>query len=464
MANLPRSERDVAIELYKSFCDPVIFGEWLFDARLEEWQRDALRDFAKGGRVARAVCNGGGKTRLFAIAGTWNLVIRKNPRSVMTAGVYRQLDAMRDELEIPIRNKKLEGWKLLEHELIHPDGSKFLWYSSDNPGLFEGQHADNLALLIDEAKSVPDAIALASHRLQAKATLAMSSPAAASGWFYGCFSTHKEFWRTAQVKAETVKRIPKEWIAEMRKMHANHPELLASMLDAEFTTNDPNSLIRLEWINRILAAPPRPMLGKLVAGIDLSASVDGDESVIIIRDGNHIKHLIAWRDSDPMRVAGRCMLELRAHNVPKENVFADSGGLGAGIVSRMQELGWPVNGVQFGGSPNSKTERVGNKMTELWDNMAEEIANGRVILPDDAKLISQLTARKSIIMSSGRLKLETKAEMKKRGVESPDRADALALSLMIPYTPSNAATICRQTQSGDAAKECFAGDFDLGAI
>jgi hypothetical protein len=180
--------------------DPIAFGEWLYDSPLEQWQRDTLAAFAKGGRVARAVCNGGGKTRLFAIAGCWYLVSRKKARVVMTAGAARQLDVLRDELSIPYRAGKLDGFKLIEHELEHPDGSKMLWYSADNPGLFEGQHADNLALFIDEAKSVPDDIALASYRLQANVTLCMSSPGAAVGWFYNCFSSQKEFWNTAQIR------------------------------------------------------------------------------------------------------------------------------------------------------------------------------------------------------------------------------------------------------------------------
>ncbi len=458
------TEHEALIELYKSFSDPVVFGEWLYESPLEEWQRETLRSFAKGGRVARAVCNGGGKTRLFAIAGTWFLVVRKNPRVVMTAGVYRQLDAMRDELAIPVRAGKLEGFKLLEHELIHPDGSKFLWYSSDNPGLFEGQHSDSLALLIDEAKSVANDIALASQRLQATHTLAMSSPAAASGWFYDCFSSQKEFWNTKQIRADTVKRISKDWIAEMRRMHVQHPELLASMLDAEFTSNDPNSLIRLEWINRNLEAPPRWIKGHVVAGIDLSASLEGDESVIVIRDGNKITQIIAWRDSDAMRVAGRCILELTTHNVPKGNVYADSGGLGAGIVARMQELGWPVNGIQFGGNPMAKTERVINRMTELWDNMAEEISNQRIILMQDDKLIAQLTIRKSVVTSSGRLKLETKAEMRKHGVQSPDRADALALALLVPQGALFSNSVYKPTEGYDAKSEGSINPdgFDLG--
>ncbi len=420
------------IELFKSWDDPCVFGEWLFDSPLEQWQRETLYEFAKTGRIARAVCNGGGKTRLFAIAGPWWLVKRKNPRVVMTAGAYRQLDCMRDELAIPIAKGKLPGWQLKEHELIHPDGAKMLWYSADNPGLFEGQHAENLALFADESKSIKDDIALAFERLQPKVMLCMSSPGGASGWFYKCFGSLRKFWNTAHVKAETCSRIPKEWIAQMREMHKENPELLASMLDAQFVSSEPDIFIQLGWINRLLENPPRYNPGQRVAGIDLSASVDGDESVIIVRDGNKIIEIVAWRDPDPMRVAGKCMAELARLGVPKENVFADAGGLGSGIVARMREIGWPVHGVQFGASPLAKSERIQNRATEVWDTMANEIQFQRIILPNDSELITQLTSRKFHIPSSGKLKLETKQEMKKRGLPSPDRADALALCLQNP--------------------------------
>ncbi len=386
----------------------------------------------------------------------------------MTAGAARQLDVLRDELAIPFRAGKLDGFKLIEHELEHPDGSKMLWYSADNPGLFEGQHSENLALFIDEAKSVTDDIALASNRLQANTTLVMSSPGAATGWFYNCFSSQKEFWRTAQIKAETVKRIPKDWIDEMRKMHRNHPDLLSSMLDAEFTSNDPNALIQLEWVNRCIKNPTRWIKGHLTAGIDLSASLTGDQSAIVVRDGNKIIAIVAWRDSDPMRVAGRCIVELNNYKVPKTNIFADSGGLGAGIVSRMQEIGWPVNGVQFGGSPLVKSDRIKNRMTELWDNMAEELANQRIILPDDPQLIAQLTGRKVIPTSSGQLRLETKAEMKKRGLDSPDIADALALSLMdtgkqkVTYTHQSHEAHSTMGNDDSEYASSSSGDFTLG--
>lgn len=448
--------------LRDSLADPIRWTEWLFDCQLDEWSKDACRSFITGKRTARAVCNGGGKTKLFAGLGSWTIARFRNSKSIMTAGVFLQCLGVRDELMRVMH--KLTGWTLNERELIHPTtGSRFIWFSADNPGYFEGHHADFVTVLIDESKSVPGGIYEASERLTAnkkRFTFAASSTGGATGWFYECFSNKKEFWDAKQISAYDIPRIKGDWIEEQKQIFGEESPLFKSMILSEFINTSADTLIQLEWINRIKSAPPRWNAGMIVAGIDLSASADGDESVIMVRNGNKIIELIAWRDADPMRVAGKCITELNRLSVPRGNIFADSGGLGSGIVSRMQELGWPITGVQFGGSPLVKSERIQNRMTELWDNMARDIELQRIILPDDSVLTSQLTSRKCTTISSGRLKLETKQEMKKRGCKSPDRADALALALMIPYQSPR-----QRTQNANDASNYLdnkgSGDYSL---
>lgn len=351
-------------------------------------------------------------------------------RVVATAGVYRQLDVLHDELARVMH--RLDGWKLTEHELEHPSGCKFLWYSADHPGLFEGQHAKHMALLIDEAKSVPRDIAAASERLQATRTLVMSSAGGAVGWFYDCFTSKRAHWNVAQVAANQCARISRDWVEEMRSMHGESSPLFRSAVLAEFSQSDEGAFISLEAVQRCIRQPPGPAGREIVAGVDLSASDSGDESVIVVRRGNAVASIVAFRDSDAMRVAGRCIMALTDQRIPRGCVFADAGGLGVGIVDRMRELGWPVNGVHFGGSPMSADPRFGNRMTELWCRMKEEIEACRIALPNDDALIAQLTGRRAVVQSSGKIKLESKAEMKRRGLPSPDRADALALALLSP--------------------------------
>lgn len=358
---------------------------------------------------------------------------------------------------ISARLHRLDGWKMIEQSLTSPDGCKALWYASSEASLFEGQHAANLLLVIDEAKSVEPSIFLAAERLQATTTLYCSSPGAALGSFYDCFAAKRQHYRTRTVTAKESSHVKPEWIQSMADLYGLEHPLYRSAVLAEFTEAVEGALISLEAVNRCIDKPPLYSGGPIVAGIDLAASSGGDESVLCVRHGNRIVEMVCWRDSDAMRVAGRCLVEMERLKVPRTNVFADAGGVGAGIVARMREMGWPINAVQFGGralDPNDPYSGQ-NRMTELWATMAKQIEDQRVILPRDDVLIAELVSRKTIPQSNGKLKLESKVEMKKRGLRSPDRAEALALCLQSPESGQPVRTTADAKDDDD---EFFNGD------
>ncbi len=64
----------------------------------------------------------------------------------------------------------------------------------------------------------------------------------------------------------------------------------------------------------------------------------------------------------------------------------------------------------------------------MWWHLGELLNNGKLAIPENAALIEQLTAPMMLQDSSGRLRLESKDAMKRRGIQSPDQADALALA------------------------------------
>lgn len=415
--------------LREAISDPVRWGEWLFEQKLDDWQCDAARAFVKGERISRAVCNGGGKTRLFAVLGSWLLASFRDSKVVMTAGVFRQCMVMKDELFRVM--PKLTGWTLKEQELVHTRGTKFMWFAADNPGFFEGHHAAHIALLIDEAKSVESGIYQASERLTAnnkRYTMVASSPGGAVGWFYDTFTSKREFWNSKHVSAIDIQRIPRGQIEEIKRMHGEESSLYKSMILAQFTESVEGSLIKLEWVNNCIQSPSYFRGGEKVAGLDPAGG--GDDNVIVIREGNRINEIIAWKDKDTMRTAGRFVAELRERKIPCQNVYADAGGVGQGILDKMAELDFVAHRIHFGGSPIYKTEVISNRMTELWVNMKEQIESRKVILPNDDKLIAQLSSRLCTVRSSGKIHLESKEEMRRRGLPSPDRADALALALL----------------------------------
>ena len=98
--------------------------------------------------------------------------------------------------------------------------------------------------------------------------------------------------------------------------------------------------------------------------------------------------------------------------------------LGIPICDRFEELGWNVRRVN-NGSPAREPEIYGNLAAEIWVQGARKIERGEIILPNDPELFAQLTTRRIGANSRGQIVLESKEQMRARGLRSPDRADAV---------------------------------------
>jgi hypothetical protein len=114
-------------------------------------------------------------------------------------------------------------------------------------------------------------------------------------------------------------------------------------------------------------------------------------------------------------------------------VFVDQTGIGAGVVDRLRQLGRRVVGVEFGGKALAEGKFI-NRRCEMWWTLAEWVKTGS--LPDVPELVGELTAPTySYGNAAGKLQLESKEDLKKRGLPSPDLADALALTFAEPVAP-----------------------------
>ena len=135
-----------------------------------------------------------------------------------------------------------------------------------------------------------------------------------------------------------------------------------------------------------------------------------------------------------MTLAGRVAERAAAEGV--RAVFVDEGGVGAGVVDRLRQLGVPfVFGVNFGGARRALGRRgakplYANKRAEMWGNMKDWLAQGAV--PTDAELRADLCGVEYGFNGKNEIQLEKKDDMKKRGLASPDLADALALTFAHP--------------------------------
>jgi phage terminase large subunit len=96
----------------------------------------------------------------------------------------------------------------------------------------------------------------------------------------------------------------------------------------------------------------------------------------------------------------------------------------------MQEQGFYLQRFN-NGSPAKRSEIYANLSAEWWSTVGQLIERRQIIIPNDEKLIAQLTSRRKLYDSKGRERLESKADLRARGVESPDRADALIGSIVL---------------------------------
>jgi hypothetical protein len=177
--------------------------------------------------------------------------------------------------------------------------------------------------------------------------------------------------------------------------------------------------------------------GAKVGGCD-PARFGDDRTSFALRQGRKVHLLQSHSGKDTMEVAGLCVRFIKDHGLTK--LFVDVGGLGAGVVDRLNEMGYrdKIHAVNSGEKPLDDTRYV-NKRAEMWGEMKDWLAGQPAQIPDSDTLHADLTGPLYTYDSNQRLKLERKEDMKKRGLRSPDEGDALALTFAFPVGESNKA-------------------------
>ena len=175
------------------------FPELFLGLKAYEWQKRVLSDLNfKEARVAMKAANGSGKTSLVAASAVlWHMIRFPQSLTITTAGVWRQVeDQLWPNLRKYIANLG-DGWRVTSNELEFSNGSRAIGFSTNDAGKFEGWHrqgpTDNLLMIVDEAKTVPDSIYEAIARCQPSRLLVMSSPGGPQGAFYKAFTKEASF-------------------------------------------------------------------------------------------------------------------------------------------------------------------------------------------------------------------------------------------------------------------------------
>jgi hypothetical protein len=421
---------------------PALFARVVLGYNLYPWQEDILNECEyilanpelRPNAISLLACNGSGKTSVFVTSLVlWAMSAYKGALVVCTSGAFRQVKEQLFPNLASFQNK-FKGWSFNTVEVNAPNGSKALGYSASDEGKAEGFHTKDkvegpLIYIVDEAKTVADPIFTAVDRCQPTLLIYVSSAGGKIGAFYRSHTSARSNFFTHKITCDDCPHIDEAMKNDIiGKYGIDHP-FTRSMLFSEFMGDEADSVISTATLDKCYASGLQQNRDNEVhAFCDFAAG--GDENVLAVRYGNKVVIEDTWTDKDTMRACGRFIVNFTRLKLKPSQITGDDGGVGHAIIDRMGELGWAINRQNNGAKP-SNDKVWANKGSEVWDRGRKLIEDCNIILPEDEVFKEQLLNRKWVFSSTGKLQLESKEDLKRRGGHSPDRADAV-LGAMMP--------------------------------
>jgi hypothetical protein len=429
--------------------DPVLFVREVLGQEPEVWQAEALRAVARGERkISIRSGHGIGKSTFASWAAIWYGTTKRgwSTKVVITAPTSSQLfDALFAELKGQLRKlpqQLLDLWDVKAERIELKAAPTEIFISArtsraEQPESMQGVHADNVLLIADEASGIPEAVyeaAVGSMSGHTATTLLLGNPTQSSGMFYDTHHRLKDEWFTMKVSCEDVpNRVSKEFIEEVRSTYGENSNAFRVRVLGEFPVADddtviPIFLLEAARVREIATSPSAPV----VWGLDV-ARFGSDRTVLTKRKGPTLQEAQAVkRNLDTMQVSGWVLNEWNESpdRLRPVEIMVDSIGLGAGVADRLRELGLPAVDINVSESPAFGDKYV-NLRAELWFRGREwfEKRNGS-LAKGDSKLVDELAMVRYSFTSNGKIKVESKDEIKKRTRDrsSPDLADSFLLT------------------------------------
>lgn len=305
--------------------------------------------------------------------------------------------------------------------------------AKENSESFAGLHAANSTpfYIFDEASAIDDVIwEVAEGGLTDGEPMwfVFGNPTRSSGRFFQCFNRNKHRWDRNQIDSRTAKMTNKKKIQEWVDDYGEDSDFVKVRVRGVFPSAGSCQFIPTDAVNHCRDYETfNQAFQSLVIGVDVARFGD-DQSVICIRRGRKVYPLRKYRGLDTMELSSRVIEAIQEHK--PQAVFIDGGGVGGGVVDRCRQLGFNVVDINFGSSPRDPV-KYALKVDEMWGEMRESIKTG-LDLPQDQDLLDELIAREYGFTPKQQIRLEKKEDMKKRGLASPDLADALALTFAEP--------------------------------
>lgn len=457
---------DDPIELLFLVDDEIINGKIVLD----DWQLQFMLDFAHKMhnsdhpfQAALQGANGIGKDK-YAIAACAVWVCMKYPFTVCPTSSASgfQLDEQTCKHIKTLANqvnskwgKNVSGfdiWKCnYRHFLCLVTNSYIPCFATDEPGKAEGFHPlkaeSKLCIFMSEDKSIPDEINVAvnkytgyTHRIHA------STPGPTRGHFYDICTNAIDRESLKDVKeappgeyiryfvpASKCRHFKQFYIEQMKRdlPGGEHGPAFKSQVHALF--GDESSMVvvaynyvwksreghtKTEWIQEPYNT----------AGLDLSDG--GDETVLVVRNGNRMLKLIPFKFDQPDDTIKFLEEKFEENKLKHPNalIFGDFGGIGAIILKRLKRLGWSNIRFRDNRHKSSQPHIYLNWNAESWFNLGNLIKRSEIILLDDPIFVKQVSSRMYKLRDGVIHQMVSKIETRNQKHPSPDRADATVLA------------------------------------
>ena len=421
--------------------DPTLFVETVLQATPQRWQAQALDAISKHDRVAIKSGHGVGKTAFESWVVLWWLMTHYPCKVAVTANSAHQLsDVLWTEIDRWARNMPSAFKDLLEFksDKISLKGATDSFAVArtsrrENPESLAGFHSPHMLFVVEEASGVPNVIfETASGALSTPGAkiIMCGNPTRSDGYFYDAFHNDRDKWHCITVSCEEGEYVDPKFIAEMAQKYGDESNVFKVRVLGEFPTQSDDVLLPLHLIEDAVtrdveAGPTTPV----VWGLDV-ARFGGDRSALAKRQGNVlIEPIKTWQNKDLMELAGIVLSEYDAvpYSQRPQAIYIDAIGLGAGLADRLRELDMPAVAVSVSETASLK-DRFNRLRDELFWGAREWFEARDCHIPDDGTLMAELSGIRYKYLSTGKLKVESKDEMKRRGQRSPDVADAFVLT------------------------------------
>lgn len=313
-----------------------------------------------------------------------------------------------------------------------------------------------MLFIVDEASGVADPIMEAILGTLSGANnklLLCGNPTRTSGTFFDAFNADRAIYKCHTVSSADSSRTNKDNIKSLIRKYGEDSNVVRVRVKGEFPKQEDDVFIMLSIVEHctMIDLPEDKAISRISFGVDV-ARYGNNETVIAKNVGGKITLPVSFIGQSLMTTVGKIVWLYRkviAENVTylgKIYVNIDDCGLGGGVTDRLEEVKReekltrmvivPVNAagkvpdevVEDGTGKVKACDIYDNMTTYLWGTAKELMIKEKIKLENDNELVGQFSCRKYRLTSRGKMLLESKEEMKKRGICSPDRADAVVLS------------------------------------